>query len=323
MTRVLAWSDNPDLFADLASVARRLADGLAGTALGLGVPELVGEGRSTALDVMYRIEPADPRDADAWVDTLCGLVPDEADLLLVGATKLGLEVAPRVAERASGGYAPWATSITVGGDGVVEAVCASLGGAAVTTLTFRPGLVVATMSATAQTAPTVAATVAAHPAIRVLDPGSGPGSGPGRLRRSEPELRRRGSGLEQAQAIVDIGQGVRERADIGIIELLATAIDGQVACSRPLAADRDWFADWVGLSGAKVRPILCIAVGVSGAIQHVVGIRGARTIVAVNNDDAAPILDECDYAVVADLYEFVPVLTARLLERRVRRLSTS
>lgn len=308
MTRVLVWSDDPVLFVDLASFANRLAGTSAGLALGLRATALAPATRSAALDTIYEIDQPDPRDADAWVDALCRLVPGEADLLLVGATKLGLEVAPRVAERVSAGYAPWATSISIGDNEAVVAECASLGGAAVTTLTFKPGGVVATMSSAAS--PLVSASDAV---IRQLE--AGPATA--RLRRTGSEPRRRGGGLEQARAVVDIGQGVRERGDIGLLEQLAAAVDGQVACSRPLAADRDWFTDWVGLSGAKVHPTVCFAVGVSGAIQHVVGIRGSRTIVAVNSDEAAPILNECDYAVVADLYEFVPALTARLRERGV------
>jgi electron transfer flavoprotein alpha subunit len=76
--------------------------------------------------------------------------------------------------------------------------------------------------------------------------------------------------------------------------------------------------EWLGLSGAKVKPELCLTIGVSGAIQHVVGIRDSRVIAAVNNDENAAIFTQADLGVVADLNEFVPVLIERLQARRMR-----
>jgi electron transfer flavoprotein alpha subunit len=77
-------------------------------------------------------------------------------------------------------------------------------------------------------------------------------------------------------------------------------------------------AEWLGLSGAKIKPELCLTVGISGAIQHVIGIRDSRVVAAVNNDEDAAIFTQADIGVVADLYEFLPVLIERLRARGAR-----
>jgi electron transfer flavoprotein alpha subunit len=118
--------------------------------------------------------------------------------------------------------------------------------------------------------------------------------------------------IEEAKVIIAGGRGVEKKEDFGILEDLARILGGQVGNSRPLAEDRKWFTEWIGLSGHKVRPILYVACGISGVIQHVAGIRDSQVIVAINKDAEAPILEVADYIVVGDLYEIVPVLSAVL-----------
>jgi electron transfer flavoprotein alpha subunit len=114
--------------------------------------------------------------------------------------------------------------------------------------------------------------------------------------------------IEDAQVIVSCGRGLAKKEDKVLLDELAGALCGQVGCSRPLAEDRKWFSEWVGLSGHKVKPKLYVACGISGVIQHVAGIRDAKVIVAVNKDEQAPIFEIADYAVVGDLYQILPAL---------------
>ena len=96
-----------------------------------------------------------------------------------------------------------------------------------------------------------------------------------------------------------------------LVESLAKALGGVVGCSRSVAADLKWLPEehWVGLSGHRVKPKLYIAIGISGQVQHIAGIRDAKTIIAINNDPNAPIFKACDYGIVGDLYDIVPALT--------------
>jgi electron transfer flavoprotein alpha subunit len=115
--------------------------------------------------------------------------------------------------------------------------------------------------------------------------------------------------LTQAEIIVAVGRGIKEQKNIDIAKQLAEAMGGELAASRPIC-DSGWLPmdRQIGSSGQTVAPKLYLALGISGAIQHIVGMKGARTIVAVNKDSEAPIFEIADYAVVGNLFDIVPPL---------------
>ncbi len=119
--------------------------------------------------------------------------------------------------------------------------------------------------------------------------------------------------IEAADILVVVGQGM-EQADMVLAESIARALGGEIACSKPVATDKKWMPEdrIVGLSGKKCKPQLAIILGVSGQVQFNVGIRDANTIVAINNDENAYILQMADYAMVADLKEILPELNKAL-----------
>lgn len=119
--------------------------------------------------------------------------------------------------------------------------------------------------------------------------------------------------LSQAERIVSVGRGIKGQEHLKIAEDLAKALGAEIAASRPIC-DAGWLPmdRQIGSSGQTVAPKLYVALGISGAIQHLVGMKGSRTIVAINKDPEAPIFEIADYGIAGDLFEVVPALIAEL-----------
>ena len=123
--------------------------------------------------------------------------------------------------------------------------------------------------------------------------------------------------LESAEVVVGVGRGFRKKEDLKLAEELAKLVNGVLGATRPIVADYGWLGEdrWIGISGKKIRPKLYIAIGLSGAPQHMAATMDSKIIVAINKDKNAPVFQYADYGVVADLYKFLPVLVERLKEK--------
>ncbi len=132
-------------------------------------------------------------------------------------------------------------------------------------------------------------------------------------RREKPKT---GVDIESAEIVIGVGRGFKEKDDLKLAFELAEAIGGEVGCSRPIAADYKWLGEdrWIGISGKKLRGKLYIAVGISGAPQHIMAANDVKVIVAINKDKNAPIFEYADYGIVGDLYQILPILTKKLRE---------
>jgi len=231
-----------------------------------------------------------------------------ASAVLVAATALGKDLAPRIAARLDAPLATDATAVSY--DGAVVVTRPVYAGKAVYTLkltgspcvvSLRPNAVSPEQSAKAGTTESVAA---AGGSARVST-----------VEVKQPE--HAAQDVAEAAVVVAGGRGLKEAEHFKLIEDLAAAVGGAVGASRAVV-DAGWrsHAEQVGQTGKTVSPNLYFAIGISGAIQHLAGMRTAKVIVAVNKDPDAPIFKVADYGIVGDLFEVVPRLTEEITKIR-------
>jgi electron transfer flavoprotein alpha subunit len=316
---ILVYSEDERLVQELLSKARRSGEGKVGLVLlGDDFNDQAEYGRWGA-DIVYAVshQALQHFNPETYTDALAGVVEQaQPDLVLVGGTKQGLEMSARVAERLDVGCASWCVDFEIDpASKAVTATCMIYSGVGLITyrVTSHPAMAtVATGVFEAETFPGHDAQVLtmdveiSEPVMQVLE---------------EKGKMAAGERLEDAPVIVDIGQGFEKQEDIALAERLAAQLEGQVSCTRPLSSERDWFPEWIGLSGAQLSPELCFTIGVSGAIQHMIGIRDSKRIVAINHDEHAGIHLQADYCVVEDLYQFVPILIDVLKARSINLAS--
>lgn len=309
--RILVFSEKLAVMQELLGKARQQADALGWNVAALASAENAASLGESGADMIYE-GAGNINNPETATDFLAEAVHQaQPAIVLVGATKLGLEVAPRLAERQGLGYAAWTIGFEVSGE-TVTAQTMLYTGTGLGNFEFKPGTVILSV------APGVFETQAMSGKTASVLPLEVPARAPRVTVLEEKPKPVSGVQIESAKLVVDVGQGVKQREDLQLIQLVAELLDGQVGCSRPVASDRDWFPEWLGLSGAKIKPELCLTVGVSGAIQHIVGIRESHLIAAINSDEGAPIFMQADYGVVVDLYEFLPAFVERLKTRGVR-----
>src|SRR3972149_1249746 len=306
---VWVFSEKFDLFLEILGKARELADRLqtelAAVLIGSNIQEKASELIRYGADKVYLIDsPVFERfQAEAYLGVLHDLASNyRPEIMLIGSTKNGKPLAARLAKRLNDGWGPDCARLDVDDKRRLIGERITYGGNATATVAFRTKPQIATIPARAFEKPEPKD----HKGqlIRLDVKAEEPKTENVETRPLEtPRVR-----IEEAEVIISCGRGLEKKEDKVLLDELATVLCGQVGCSRPLAEDRKWFGEWVGLSGHKVKPKLYIACGISGVIQHVAGIRDSKVIVAVNKDEQAPIFEIADYGVVGNLYEILPAL---------------
>lgn len=261
--------------------------------------------------LLCRDERLSRHDAEAYGAWICGLVEERRpDVLLFGATDFGRELAPGVAARVRTGLTADCTVLAIDpATGLLQQTRPAFGGNLMATIVcpnHRPQM--------ATVRPGVLPAPAPDPARRgIVTQAPLPDPGDPRVRVVESLAASARDTVTDAETLVVVGRGIGSQKNLPLMQRLADLLGGKLACTRPLV-EAGWCEYWhqVGQTGCSVAPKLLLSVGVSGAIQHLAGIGGAQTVIAVNTDPDAPIFGVSDYNVVGDCVEVARELVALL-----------
>jgi len=304
-----------DVTWEMLSKGRQLAEGLGAdieiALLGKGVNPLV-EALKPKAKRIFVIE--DPRleafNAETYKKVLTQLITERKPFLtLIGHTAMGMDFAPRLAAHLK---MPLASDcIGIEAKDEVLSVTRQLYGGKVNAevsfskkgpymLTVRPGAF-----------PVVEKGPLAGEIVSLPSPLTDEGLARRFLQYVEAAVGE--VDITQADILISVGRGIKEADNIPIVKELADAVGGALACSRPVV-DKKWLPKGcqVGTSGKTVKPKVYIAIGISGAFQHVAGMKGAGTIIAINKDPKAPIFSVAHYGIVGDLFKIVPVIKDKI-----------
>jgi electron transfer flavoprotein alpha subunit len=319
MSTILAVGEIVDghatrLTLELATVAQSLAQATGGTARVVVSGGDAQEAAAVAAhgpSVLHAPSSATDTPAAAAVAAIVmdRLSSDAPDIVLIGASPDGKDVAGTLVGLTELPILVAGTGVEAA-DGSVTVDMATFGGRLLTRSEFshgggivllRPGSAIAVEAATPGNVETIESVDGVVPAVRVID---------------RVEEAAAGASIDDARVIIGGGRGVGSAEGFGLLSELAEVLDGAVGASRA-AVDNGWidFAQQIGQTGKTVKPELYLACGISGAIQHKVGIQSASTIVSINTDRDAPISEFADLVVIGDLLEIVPRVVTALRER--------
>jgi electron transfer flavoprotein alpha subunit len=308
-----------DVTWEMLSKGRELAEGmgadLAVALLGKGVNSLADALKAKAKRVLLiEDDRLEAFNSETYKKTLTQLITERKPFLtLVGHTAMGMDFAPQLAAHLKMPLASDCIGIEAKGETF------SL------TRTLYGGKVNAEVSFLKKGAPMITVRPGAFSVVE-KDPLQGeivsipsPLTDAGLARRfiQYVEAATAEVDITQADILISVGRGIKDAENIPLVKDLADAVGGVLACSRPVV-DKKWLPKGcqVGTSGKTVKPKVYIAVGISGAFQHVAGMKGAGTVIAINKDPKAPIFNVAQYGIVADLFKILPVIKDKIKEMK-------
>lgn len=312
---------------EILGEARRLADkkGVKACAVLVGyeVKGLAEELIKYGADVVYVIDHSLLKNytTDAYTKVICDLANSlKPEVILYGATYIGRDLAPRIAARMRTGLTADCTALDIDENGLLLQIRPAFGGNLIATIicperrpqmaTIRPGVMKKALMDEGRRGEVIEI----KPVIEEKD-----------IRTEIISIikeARQKVNLEEADIIVSGGRGVGGPEGFKLIEELAEVLGGVVGASRA-AVEAGWISSdhQVGQTGKTVRPKLYIACGISGAIQHIAGMGGAKTIVAINKNPDAPIFKIADYGIVGDLFKVIPALIEEIKEAKKKAMA--
>lgn len=310
MTTLLwAYSESDDVANELSTAANEIANATGGQSavLETGKPRAIVRAASKLVLKTAAQPPYTPEVVSELIFRASQKL--KPSVILVGSTRQGREVGARLAARLGTGSLSDAFGLKVSGQMLLGERNA------------YAGRVLARMSAPIPCVATVkvgaySASSESGSSIQEFDAGD---VAP-RVKVLKTTKKETSSvDLRKAKTIVAVGRGMRKKEDVAMMQALATSLGAAIGCSRPISSDLGWLPEecHIGLTGVSVSPELYIAVGISGQLQHVAGIKDSKVIAAINSDKDAPIFQASDYGVVGDLYQIVPALQ-RLLSSKNR-----
>lgn len=314
MAEILVFSEQESVAYELLSKGRELNAPLSAVRLGASVAVKASDYFAYGAQKVYVGEDARLSDfhVDLYADALAQIAnASGATMMLIGSTKRGKELTGRLAQKLGCGAVTDAIGLAMQGGRIVTERYALGGNTIATDVITTERQVIAVMPRTFEaTQAPPSTTLRTGETVRV------------ELKLREPRVKiveRKAkaaatANVESAETLVVVGKGFVKQEDLAIADALAKALNGEVGCTRTLSADYHWLGEerMVGISGKKCKPRLMVSVGVSGQIQHTVGILGSKLIVGINKDKAAPIFRIADYGIVGDLYQVVPKLTEKI-----------
>lgn len=299
MSGIFIYADKPALCGELISLAKELGQTSCVISLNAAEAEQIAQLGADKVYVLNGESNWPENYAQAMADLLQA---EAAELFLAGATVRGRDIAAKIAAYLKCGLVGDASTVKRVDNGI-ETTRMMYGGAVVQTSLLQ-GFNVITV-----------------PAGKCECSQAGTGKSEIITREVKTEMQvdlmatvaieKQGIDLCQAKKVVCIGMGIENQNDMKMVEELTDVLGAALACTRPISEEKGWLPvdSYIGISGQAIKPDLYLGLGISGQVQHTVGIRDSKIIVAINNNEKAPIFRIADYGIVGDIYEMIPLLT--------------
>lgn len=308
-SNVWVFSDASSRYAELVAGGLQLGEKVS--AIVLGSEDDVAKAFSYGASAVYHLGERDTsKIVEDYSKTIAQVIAngDKPTLVLLGATKRGKAIAAQLSTLLDAAIVNDATQVQLDG-GTIKAKHMVFGGLAFGEENITSSVAIVTVSnGVFEAQPVDNSKTGEVVKLAFVAPSIS-------IKCVERRAKQGGSvDLGKAKRVIGVGRGIAAQADIKMAEDLCAVIGAELGCSRPIAEGEKWMEPerYIGVSGVMLKPDVYLALGISGQVQHMVGINSANIIVAINKDKNAPIFQQADYGLVGDIYKAVPALIAAL-----------